>query len=244
MSAVPPNPENKPENTGYFPHTPETLFRNATNGGPLQTSSLNALAKSYMVPLAKLAASLGIPQQDQADAVAEAMAAVFNPMRIAGVDRKIGKFRSYLSTALYNTWSTHLRRRKRKHTVENHAVPFEDEHGNEIAHTISSDNIVDELDKHRANFLLLLLREEMETHGGCPRQRNFLWNLALGLEPQGRQNEMAHELGISHSAFRQSALRFRRHLRQKWKDLVATNSLDPTDIEHEALHLLKLAIRH
>ncbi|MBN8460984.1 MAG: sigma-70 family RNA polymerase sigma factor [Verrucomicrobia bacterium] len=224
--------------TDLFDPTSWSKIRRAAHGGsPDQKEALNLLAEVYRGPLLKLARLIGIPENDAEDEVQSVLAGVLAPNRLAAMDRGKGRFSHYLATSLKRRWLGHVRAANRQRRDSRLTVSLSDASLESIAG--KSEDWSHAIDRALGEQCLAKVRHAMVGEAADPVLAERLWTDLLRLDPPG-EGENREPMS---DAYRQRLRVFRRDFRQHFREVVSAGLTDPTDLEAECAHLLRLALQ-
>lgn len=190
------------------------------------------------MPLLNLARLIGIPENDAEDEVQAVLASVLAPNRLAAMDREKGRFSHYLATTLKRHWLGRIRSANRQRRDGRRTVQLSDESLESIAG--KSYDWSDAIDRALGEQCLAKVRHAMVGEAADPEMAERLWADLLRLDPPGEDKGTRAPMS---DAYRQRLRVFRQDFRDHFRDIVAAGLTDPTDLEGECVHLLRLALQ-
>jgi len=226
-----------------FHTTQWTLILSAAADDAEAGSALNALCQSYWYPVYAFIRRQGHGAPEAEDLTQAFFTRLIEKTYLAQVDRKRGRFRSFLLTAVKHFLANERDRvmtQKRGGGALHVPLDFIDAE-KKYAHEPASGLTPEEIFEKRSAMALLdaalrRLRLEFEARGDT-RQFEALAPLLTG-DSDAFYERAAAELGMSRGALRVALHRMRRRFRVILRDLVASLVAEPDQVDDEIRHLV------
>lgn len=213
---------------------------------PQAAQALETLCRTYWYPLYAYVRRRGYGADDAQDLIQEFFARFLARDDLGAVDRRRGRFRSYLLGALHHFLSDEWDRRHRvKRGGQLRHVPFEVACGEgRYATEAVEEHTPDRLFERRWALALLdrVLRQLEQEYRASGRERLFarLSGFLTGEAEGDRYHQAALELEMTEGAVRVAVHRLRRHYGALFHQAVADTVEKPEEIPDEMRHLLKV----
>jgi RNA polymerase sigma-70 factor (ECF subfamily) len=208
-------------------------------------AALGELCQTYWYPLYAFIRRSGYTREDAQDLVQDFFARLLSQEWLAQVDRRKGRFRSFLLAALKhflaNEWDRKraIKRGGGQHFVSFDGASLEARYELEPSHLDSPDKIFE----RRWAMLLLdkaLVRLQQEhIQEGKRVVFEALKDCLTGSRDSVRYSEVASRLGVTMGALKVMIHRFRRRYREVLREEVAETVAEPGQIEDEMKYLLE-----
>lgn len=216
-------------NAGLFPETVWTLLLEPIKQrAPEAQAALEQLCERYRKPLVTLARfKVGNPQ-DAEDITHDFLLSLLRRDDFAKLDRKKGKFRSFLKVSLEH-YVFNWRRRDRRSLQ----LPIEDVNESLLS---EDEELTQQFNREWASTILRHALAEVETwyaKKGKHRWHELFVQLLPGAEPGISQAEVSTLLGITPNQVRVEYHRFRDKLEQAVRGEVSLTVGEPGDVESE-----------
>jgi RNA polymerase sigma factor (sigma-70 family) len=213
---------------------------------PAAAAALEQLCRTYWGALYAYVRREGHPPADAADLTQAFFARFLEKQFLADVDRRKGKFRSFLLKTLnhflVDEWRhAHAQKRAGGHAVISiDADEWETRHGHELA----SDRTPEVIFERRWALTLFeqafaRLREE-SVQAGNDRQFQLLKDFLSNPTSDGAYEGVAAKLGLSSGAIAVQVHRLRRRYGELVREEVAHTVSHPGEVEDELRHLLEV----
>ena len=211
---------------------------------PEADRALEELCRTYWYPLYAYARRRGYAPPDAQDLTQEFFARLLSKHWIASADRRKGRFRTFLLTAmsrfLANEWDRARTQKRGSGAVH---LPLDTETAEtryeaDSALTLTPDRLYD---RHWAMTLLdralTRLRTEQE-QAGKGREFGVLGPFLTAERGAIPYAEAAAQLGLSEAAARQAVHRVRRRFREVFREEITQTVAAPEEVNEEIHHLL------
>jgi RNA polymerase sigma-70 factor (ECF subfamily) len=219
-----------------------------TAGGDRAREALERLCRAYWYPLYAFVRARGHGSADAQDLTQAFFARLLETDGLAGVDRRRGRFRSYLLGAmkhfLANEWHRERTQKRggRVQFLEWDALDPESRYAGARGETDDPDARFDlEWALAIVSTALRTLREEM-SRSGKSEQVDALEGFLTGELPAAR-DEIAARLGLRPEALKVAVHRLRRRYRELLRSAVADTVRGPSSLEEEMRYLLEVLRR-
>jgi RNA polymerase sigma factor (sigma-70 family) len=229
-----------------FAATRWTLILAAASGGPSfpAADAMAELCRVYWYPLYAYIRRRGHDRHEAEDLTQEFFARLLAKNYLAGVDRRKGKFRAFLLTAirhfLANEWDRACAKKRggRQTVLSLDALTAENRYRLEPSHDLTPEKLFERqwaltvLDQ-----VLVRLQAEFVAEG---KQSLFerLKPLLTAPRASGGHAAIAAELGMTEGAVKVAVHRLRRRYRQLLRDEIAQTVASPEEIDDEIRYLL------
>jgi DNA-directed RNA polymerase specialized sigma24 family protein len=232
---------------GLFATTHWSVVLQAGSGeSPHAAAALEHLCRAYWYPLYAYVRRRGYGPEDAQDLTQEFFARLLARNDLAAVDRKRGRFRSYLLGALNHFLADDWDRRHRlKRGGQTWPVPFDAASGEgHYALEPIDERSPDRLFERRWALALLDLvwRQLQREHQAGGKERLFArLSVFLPGEAEGEgYRQAAEELQMTEGATRVAVHRLRQRYGELFRQAVADTVEDPAEIPDEMRHLVEV----
>jgi RNA polymerase sigma factor (sigma-70 family) len=241
------SPSNSRPTNVVFTTTHWTLILESKEESPEADEALESLCRTYWRPLFTFIRWRGYSQHDAEDLTQEFFSGLLGRDFLKNVDRKKGKFRSFLLAALRNFLAKNWRwKQAQKRGKDVSFISFEDELTQISDEMLASTDLTPELayDQQWAVAMLKRVMGELEAEyraEGKGVMFESMKPLITGDGSTERYAAQAERLGMREAAFKMAVSRLRKRYSQVLRSEVARTVADPSQIEEE-LHLLHMAL--
>ena len=233
--------------TNAFHTTRWTLVRNARGASPEARQALSELCAAYYAPVVAFLRREGRGEDAARELAHEFFAKVLADDALGEVERRRGRFRSYLLGAVKHFLANHRRdaaREKRGGGAEHVAIGegTDTSPGVEVpaADALAPDAVFDrEWALAIVERALVLLEKESDDRPHFTALKPWLTPAAF----PASQSETAAALGLSEGAVKVAIHRLRRRFRQIIRAEIAQTLHDPADLDDEMRHLVTALAR-
>ncbi len=238
------DPQPLPSAGSNFQTTCWTMIFTARDGGAVEANAaLGALCEAYWYPLYAFVRKKGYNPEISKDLVQGFLTRLLEKRDLATVDRRKGKFRSFLMASCAHYLANqrdHERAKKRggdRISISIDGKSAEGRYRNEPAHHLTAERL---FEKQWALTLLNRVMERLEqeqTQAGKARQFKSLKPALSGGAGRLPFAAIATDLGVSEDSARASAHRLRRRYRDLLREEIARTVDGPESVEEEIASL-------
>jgi RNA polymerase sigma factor (sigma-70 family) len=219
------------------------ILRARSNDAQHVREALAALCEAYWYPLYAFVRRKGFDSEAAQDLVQGFFARLLEKNDLAAVDRRKGRFRSFLMAACSHYLSNQADRERAarrgggRPPISIDRLQAEGRYERHPADDLTAERL---FERQWALTLLDHVLEKLEAEmarSGKQKQFAALRPALLGMAERAPYAQLAAELGISEEAARASAKRLRRRYRELLREEVAQTIDDPAGVDSEILTL-------
>lgn len=243
MSEAQTKPSEWPAGSPHFQTTQWNLVLNAAGSGKEQAAALEQLCRVYWYPVYAHIRRRGHVPHDAQDLAQEFFARLLEKNWLADVRPSVGRFRSFLLTAVNHFLANEYDRSQAAKRGGGQEIISLDQERSEERYRVepTTDETLEKIFDRRWAITVLdramaRLREEISTANKV-RQYEVL-NPFLSREPgEGEYAQIAQTLDMSVGAVGVAVYRLRQRYREVVREEIASTVADPTQIDEEMHHL-------
>lgn len=209
---------------------------------PGSQAALSDLCQSYWYPLYAYLRRRGYPREDAEDLVQGFFAQLLDKGYLKAADKKRGRFRSFLLTALKNyaanEWDR-KRAQKRGGATTTLSLDFKTAEGRYHIEPANERTPEQEFDRGWATTQLQNVLERMRAESGEGGSERFelLQGFLTGEGEEIRYQDVAERLGMTEGAVKVAVHRLRQRFGAVLREEVARTLNEPGDVDTEIHHL-------